>query len=45
MGKLVMHITVNDTRAQLDLTDLTAGTYLLKIKTDKGDLSRKVVKK
>ena len=45
MGKLVMHISVNDTRAQLDLTDLTAGTYLLKIKTDKGDLSRKVVKK
>ena len=45
MGKLVMHISVNDTRAQLDLTDLTAGTYLLKIKTDKGDLSRKVVRK
>lgn len=44
-GKLVMHISVNDTRAQLDLTNLTAGTYLLKIKTDKGDLSRKVVKK
>ena len=43
-GRLMMHTSVNDTRAQLDLTRLPAGTYLLRVRTAKGELSRKVVR-
>jgi PKD repeat protein len=44
-GNLLSRISASDSQMQVDLTGFPAGTYLLKVKTVKGELTKKFVKK
>ena len=43
-GKLVGKLVVDDTCAELNVSDLPSGIYLIKLHTEKGVLEKKIVK-
>lgn len=42
-GSLLKHITLNENVAELDVTDMVPGTYVVRIVTEKGVASKKVL--
>lgn len=43
-GKSVLSTKVNDTQSEVNLSDLNSGVYLLNVKTDKGETTKRIVK-
>ncbi len=44
-GSLLKHVTLNESVAEMDVTDLAPGTYIAKIVTEKGVASKKLLVK
>jgi hypothetical protein len=43
-GRVVKTLNVNNTEAQISISDLAAGVYMLKVSTDQGTATKKIVK-
>jgi len=43
-GQIIENFTTNDTKTIIDLSKLTSGVYFMKVKTDKGIITKKLIK-
>jgi hypothetical protein len=43
-GKLIAEYSINNTKTEIDLTNLSSGIYLLRIQTGTNSVTKKIIK-